>query len=223
MTTRGYIKNSKPLQFRVKGVKVIQTGKFTGNFSPKESIEQALESIPQHLLGNLDSIYIGDYEFLKAREINAAYKDAAIFVSNEQDNNQDLADDIVHEVAHSIEETHQELIYSDKSIEREFLNKRRELYSILATEGYKAELIRFINPEYDSEFDQFLYKEVGYSALSMLSVNLFYSPYGATSLREYFANGFEALFHHRDVERIRAISPNLFDKLTKLVYSNREE
>ena len=204
-------------------VSVSQTGEFLGDFSPRSAIEGALSEVPPHLLRNIDSIYIGDFDFLKKREMNAAYKDAAIFVSNDQDNNQDLADDIVHEVAHSVEEIYQDLIYSDGSIESEFLSKRREMYSILSSEGYEIGLEKFMEVEFDDEFDQYLYKEVGYPTLSMLTVNLFYSPYGSTSLREYFANGFEAFFHHRDTERIRNISPNLFDKFVKLVYADKEE
>ena len=80
-----------------------------------------------------------------------------------------------------------------------------------------------MNPEYDIEFDRFLYQEIGYPILTMLTVNTFYSPYGATSLSEYFANGFEAFFYHQDIERIKALSPNLIDKLTELLYNNEYE
>ena len=51
-----------------------------------------------------------------------------------------------------------------------------------------------MNPNYVLEFDEFLYKTVGYDLLRDLTVELFVSPYAATSLREYFANGFEHYF-----------------------------
>ena len=73
--------------------------------------------------------------------------------------------------------------------------------------------------EYSNNFDNLLYFEVGYQVLSSIASNLFYSPYGATSLREYFANGFEAFYHHREPDKIAAISPILFDKLEKIHYN----
>ena len=57
--------------------------------------------------------------------------------------------------------------------------------------------------------------------LSAITIHMFYSPYGATSLREYFANGFEAYYYHRDVNFLKKISPILFDKVKELGY-NRE-
>ena len=80
----------------------------------------------------------------------------------------------------------------------------------------------FLNLEYSIGFDNFLYKEVGYPLLSVLTVNLFYSPYGATSLREYFANCFEAYFFHKDVAYLKKISPNVFAKIVNLGY-NKED
>ena len=56
-----------------------------------------------------------------------------------------------------------------------------------------------------------------------MSVNLFYSPYAITSLREYFANGFEAYFNNKDRSRIHVLSPILFDKLEKLDYNKERK
>jgi len=46
---------------------------------------------------------------------------------------------------------------------------------------------------------------------------LFYSPYGATSLREYFANGFECYFHKRDHKFLKKISPAIFSKIEQIM------
>jgi len=66
------------------------------------------------------------------------------------------------------------------------------------------------------DFDMFLYKEVGYPLLSSVVASLFYSPYAATSLREYFANGFESFFMNKDIGRLKNISPTLYKKISKL-------
>ena len=77
--------------------------------------------IPDHILESLDVIYVGDFSFLKEREINAMYSDGAIYISNTQDDNEDLKDDIVHELAHAIDEKYHDFIYADGKIAAEFL------------------------------------------------------------------------------------------------------
>ena len=114
-------------------------------------------------------------------------------------------------------------VAGDELLEKEFLSKRRSLWFHLKEEGYIFDLEYYLNPDYDRSFDNFLYQEVGYPMLAVLTSNLFYSPYGATSLREYFANGFEAIFYHRDPERLKKISPILLDKITKLMYNEDYE
>ena len=75
----------------------------------------------------------------------------------------------------------------------------------------------FLNPEYDESFDTFLYKEVGYPLLSMICSSIFYSPYGITSLREYFANGFEAFYCYGDIRFLKKACHVLNSKLVKLM------
>ena len=54
---------------------------------------------------------------------------------------------------------------------------------------------------------------IRYGKLVNLTMGLFNSPYAATSLSEYFANGFEAFFIG-DKDSLRAISPTLHEKIT---------
>ena len=53
------------------------------------------------------------------------YKDGAIYLSPEQDNEEDLLDDILHELAHAVEKKNEDLIYRDGRLEREFVMKIR--------------------------------------------------------------------------------------------------
>ena len=128
-------------------------------------------------------------------------------------------DDIVHEFAHAVEETYGNDIYMDGQIEREFLGKRERLYSILNEHlpaGTNLPREEYMDPDHTDKFDWFLYKEIGYPTLRSLTSGLFYSPYGITSLREYFANGFEAYFLRQDMNYIRKISPHLYEKIELL-------
>ena len=126
-------------------------------------------------------------------------------------------DDLVHEVAHSVEEVYQDQIYGDGSLEREFLIKREKLWTLLSNKGFKLDLKKYLNPKYTREFDLYLYRDVGYPLLSSMAVNVFYSPYAATSLREYFATGFEAFFLREEIPRLKTISPILYNILSELI------
>tara|TARA_Y100000310_G_scaffold5408_1_gene6331 strand:- start:10 stop:693 length:684 start_codon:yes stop_codon:yes gene_type:complete len=172
--------------------------------------------LPESLLNAVDSIYVGQFDLLNKREVNAVYYEGSIYVTNHQDDEDDLLDDIIHEIAHSVEEVRGIEIYPDGLIKQEFLGKRTRLESMLKPEGFNIPSGWFSNPEYSREFDEFLYKDVGYPLLTSLTMGLFYSPYGITSLREYFANGFEALFLHNDGHYLKKISPQLFSKLEAL-------
>lgn len=215
---REAIKNShsKNKNFSIKGIEVFVVNKVADNINLRSVINKCLKRVPEHLLVNLDVIYIGQFKHLIDRQVQAIYKDSSIFMTNHQVDERDMVDDIVHEIAHSIEEVFQDQIYSDGTIEKEFINKRKMLWSILKQEGFEAELSDFLQPEYNSSFDNYLHTEVGYPTLSMLTSNMFYSPYGATSLREYFANGFEAYFTGDDIYRLKKVSPLLYNKLMYL-------
>ena len=73
------------------------------------------------------------------------------------------------------------------------------------------------NYHYDKDIDMFLYKGVGYDVMWNFVNGLFPSPYSATSLREYFAVGFEDYFM-KEKEQLKKICPILFAKLEKLEY-----
>ena len=175
------------------------------------------ERIPEHLIYAIDMVYIGQFEEFEKRDTNAAYMDGALYITNEQSDDDDMIDDIVHEMAHACEETYFSLIYSDGTIQDEFIGKRRRLYEILKVEGYKVSLEDFLNTEYSEKFDLFLYEDVGYDKLTFFTMGLFVSPYGATSYREYFANGFEHYFL-TDPQYVKVISPAVYDKIDGLVF-----
>ncbi len=173
--------------------------------------------IPVHPTNDLDMVYVGQFKDFEDREINSMFKDASIFVTNEQDNDDDMIDDIVHEVAHSLEESEfGSYVYGDDSVEIEFLGKRKRLYFIMREEGLDVNSERFMNMNYSAKFDDYLYKQIGYEGLTNLSMGLFLNPYSITDIREYFATGFvEYLMGDR--EYLKTISPHLYKKIEELV------
>jgi len=171
------------------------------------------ELLPSSLLINIEVIYVGNFKELGSR--NALFSNDAIYMTSAEPTNFDMIENFVHEVAHSLETQYGWQIYDD-NLKREFLGKRRRLHSLLSSEGY------YINPslygftEYNQKFDEFLASEVGYPTLLSLTMGLFVSPYGATSLEEYFSNGFEKYFLESP-GTVQDISPVLYQKIEEIL------
>lgn len=199
-------------------INVVQQQQMPDNINLNNILKKLQVIVPEHFVQNLDGIYIGEYEFLLKRDLNALYKDGVIYVLPEQDSEQDVYEDIIHEIAHCVEETYGMDIYEDGKIEQEFLRKRRALLDILKAYGYnEVSDAAYGNTEFSQKFDEFLYLIVGYPTLTQLTPNLFVSPYGATSLREYFANCFEEYFALRRYDNVKKISPAVFEKIELLL------
>jgi hypothetical protein len=181
------------------------------------AVKKKLEkTIPKRMFHNVDYIYVGDFPELKTRDVQSAYMRGAIYITNEIETNEMLYKSIVHEIAHSVETTFASKIYEDNEVAAEFVGKRKKLRSILKTQGHELEdPTIFIRTEYNPEFDSFLYKNVGYDKLNQLVVGLFCSPYAATSLREYFANGFEH-YYLGDREYLQKTCPKLYSRILSL-------
>tara|TARA_R100001082_G_scaffold111209_1_gene94076 strand:- start:1705 stop:2400 length:696 start_codon:yes stop_codon:yes gene_type:complete len=188
---------------------------FIKDIDVKYVIKKIENTIPEHLMHLVDSIYVGSFAAFEKKNTNAAYQNGSIFVSNNQTDEADMIDDLTHEIAHAVEELAPDEIYGDNSIENEFLGKRRRLYNILKSEGYNVGQKEFLRLNYSNSFDELLYKHIGYPTLTTLTSGLFISPYAATSLREYFANAFETYFLE-DRNYLKQISPKAFHKIEVL-------
>ena len=188
-------------------------------FDFKQALEKLEKVIPSYfLLQGIDVIYVGDFADLKDRNLNAAYADGAIYVLPNQSSEQDFLDDIVHEVAHSLEERFTGFIYGDGKIQQEYEEKYLKLIGLMAKQaqiGIPEKFLKSVPFEYDPEWDEFLYQTVGYDTLHLLTPGLFASPYGATSLREYWANAFEHFFL-TNADASARISPQAHNKIKEL-------
>ena len=191
-----------------------------GNTAPEANIPQFCaeveEKIPQALCSNLDVIYIGEIPELNGR--NALYSNGAIYITSTEPTTFDMLENFVHELAHSLEGTYGSYIYTDDLIQ-EFRAKRQTLYQLLKAKGYNVSERLSNFTEYNEKFDHFLADEVGYPVLLGLTMGLFASPYAATSIQEYFANGFEK-YYLDNPGRVRIISPVLYEKITEIINDN---
>ena len=189
---------------------------FTNDIDLNSVISHIEHIIPRHLLYNIDVIYAANMkDFMKQnRTFNAMYKDNAIYISPEQDNEEDLLDDIVHEIAHSFEKEYYDVLYKDGTLEREFLGKRNTLHYLVDKPTLNK--LYYNSTEYNAKFDNHMYNDIGYDRLRIIASGLFYSPYAITSLREYWANGFEN-YLLGDRERLKDLSPILFRKVEEII------
>ena len=121
---------------------------------------------------------------------------------------------LIHEVAHSLEEVYSETIYGDGLLKKEFLKKRKQLYNELSTK-FSIEDRYFRKTEYSKVLDTLFYKKIGYDTLSYFTEPLFVSPYSATSLREYFSEGFET-FYMGEQQLVMDLCPELYNKIKQL-------
>jgi len=179
-------------------------------------VDKIEKMLPMHLLDEIDEIFIGSFEENDERALEAHYESGAIYITGDLPTDLDYIENIVHETAHSIESARGLEIYGDSRIEQEFLGKRRRLRDTLKSHGIKTTNLDFEDPEYSPELDSFFYKSIGYENLFPMTVGLFVSPYGATCLGEYFANGFEEFFMG-DREHLKRISPELFMKIVEII------
>tara|TARA_R110000824_G_scaffold211515_1_gene397471 strand:- start:108 stop:800 length:693 start_codon:yes stop_codon:yes gene_type:complete len=174
------------------------------------------KKIPSVFTDRIDAFYVGHFQEFEDKQVNAMYKDGAVYVSNNQDDESDMEDDIIHEIAHAVESNFAMDIYSDNKIQNEFLGKRTRLRDMLSEYGWlDGKDISFMELEYSKEFDDFLHKEITYSTLDMFCVGLFVRPYAATDLREYFATAFEEYFLG-DRPYVKRISPVAYQKIKSL-------
>jgi len=196
-----------------------------GNILPSidftQIVKEIEEHMPPHLFEEVDYVFIGSFSENEERALEAHYEDGAIYITSDLPTNRDYIENIVHETAHAIEGQHGLAIYGDKNIEQEFLGKRRRLAARMTAENIDISTLDFEDPEYSKELDFFFYNDVGYEKLNNLTNGLFNSAYAATSLEEYFSNGFEEYFLG-DREFLPKISPHLFIKIEEIVLGEED-
>lgn len=216
-----YLKNKRLYNYTVRGILVSQPN-LESETDYKSTIVDVFNLLPNHFLDGIKEIRIALTKEMEERDIQAYYKNNIIYITHELRNKKDLMDDLVHEIAHAVEDKYKNLLYQDGTIEKEFLIKRKQLFDKLNNEGLNPKYSEFINPKYQRSLDDYFYKKVGYRKMWTLIGSIFYSPYAATSLREYFAMSFEAIFYRNKILEIKKISPSVFKKIEEVTNENRK-
>jgi hypothetical protein len=204
---------STALEYRIHNIPVFLFGELQKGVSATLFCDEVEELLPKKLFSNIEVIYIGEFPNLKER--TAAFADGAIYISSGEKTTTSMVENFVHETAHSLEQDYGQEIFSADLVD-EFSGKRTKLYQILKSYGYKVQPSWFQNLEYSKEFDEFLANKIGYPILKTITAGLFVSPYGATSLQEYYANGFEKFFLDKP-KQVKYTSPVLYKKIVSII------
>jgi len=185
-------------------------------------LEKIKEIIPYELLVGLEGIYVGEFNELKDRKIQAMFKEGAIWLSSYEDfpdiTEDSIVKDITHELAHMLEDNAYFDIYHDGDIEKEYVGKKKRLVDLLRSNNISFSGMGrlFFSDDYVDELDDFLFNNLGYDNLSSVTAGLFVSPYAVTSIREYFATGFEE-YISGDRTYLKEISPALYNKIENII------
>jgi hypothetical protein len=206
-------------EYMLFNVPVYVINKFPSNIKINNILDSVKDIINKKYLDGLETIYIGDFKDLNRRDIQSMLKDDAIWISSNNVKNVIteplVVENIIHEIAHLLEEKYQSQIYGDGKLEREYNSKKNRLFHLLKNEGYDIDLELFFSDDMLKEFDNFLYKVVGYDKISLLTAGLFLSPYSITTIREYFASGMLDYLTN-DNSYIDEISPVLYSKIKQI-------
>ena len=206
-------------EYMLFNVPVYVINKFPSNIKINNILDSVKDIIDIKYLDGLETIYIGDFKDLNRRDIQSMLKDDAIWISSNNVKNVIteplVVENIIHEIAHLLEEKYQSQIYGDRKLEREYNSKKNRLFHLLKNEEYDIDLELFFSDDMLKEFDNFLYKVVGYDKISLLTAGLFLSPYSITTIREYFASGMLDYLTN-DNSYIDEISPVLYSKIKQI-------
>jgi len=190
------------------------------NFGMSKVFEnQTLSKLFNHYVQakwEIAGIHVGDYELLTVRAITALFvkEEQKLYLSNERDNENSLIEDIIHEFSHVIEDFVGDFLHQDGQLVKEFLRKRNQL--MMALRGpfslSSQQISMFSNPEFDINFDMFLFEDLGYDKITPYTRKIFIEPYAATSINEYWATGFEK-YYQSLFRELQLSCPVLAEKL----------
>ncbi len=164
-------------------------------------------------VSHVKQIKVSTFPSMKKEDYKSYYKDGIMYLSSDVDYIEEMMMNFFHELAHSFEKPHYDKIYGDGLLEIEFRNKRQKLKNVITMyEGGMTPPFDFSQINYNKELDHYLANTIGYDKLWQYCNGIFTNPYAATSLREYFASGFENYVKNNS-ETLDRFCPVLYNKV----------
>lgn len=209
-----YLQNAPKIHFSIYGKPLYFKNSLSKDIDIGSVCKRVENILPASFFKGIAALSFGEYETLNDRGVDSVFGNNIIYLTNIQENEEDIIENIIHETAHSLEERFSQVIYSDGLLKKEFLKKRKQLYSELSKK-YTIDEKYFKKTEFSKTLDLLFYKKIGYDTLSFFTEHMFISPYSATSLREYFSEGFEK-YYMGESGAINELCPELYKKIQTL-------
>ncbi len=156
-----------------------------------DDVLAVLKSIHKKLLKNIEIVYYGNVGLEDGK--TGLCSGEMLYLSDKYP--EQLQKTILHELCHSLEKTLRSDIEDRDELKKEFLGKRRQLFTALYDAGYQN--LRkewFDTVSFDKTFDDLLFDNIGTEIVSQYTQKIFPTPYSCSSLNEYVACGFELYF-----------------------------
>jgi hypothetical protein len=187
------------------------------------SLDKVLEllelRVPESLIPNLGTIWIGEFPELDRMNVDSFFKNETVFFSSKIPTLELLFYTMLYEMSNVMADNFSTIIHADGSLEREFLSKRVELYNRLTPAQKKAISIqKFFDVKSDTILFRFLYKKLRRPYLERLCKGIYPHSTGAASLLNYLAMTFYLLKASlRSREELEKISPIAVAKIQMLI------
>ena len=69
----------------ISGIYVMIKDPLPKHISIEDSVAKITGRLPDHFLRLVDVIYVGDFDFLREKNVNAVFMENAIYITNDQD------------------------------------------------------------------------------------------------------------------------------------------
>jgi hypothetical protein len=182
--------------------------------------------IPKHIFNNnIDTIFIGEFQELKNKNLDVIYKEKSIYISNtKQYTNESLIYCILLGVGYSLLYSQKDYLFKDNIIQIEFLKKRVQLSNILKYYVEKGilEYEKLISIDYYRMLESVvvhLLESLPRDKNILNALNEIYiTNFGMFSIENYVIDGYVELLYTKDLSKFKRVYPELFLKLDKLIY-----
>lgn len=220
MSTLDYVKRTSSLKpiLDVHGVRFFIKTELPDHISSDDLRKKIFKTLPPILFSGVKSVFVGDFEYLKARGATAISYEDSIFLTNAQDNIDDMIDDIAHELGHHVEKKFFHNIHKNPLLKQEFLSKKKIALGMLDRMGHDVSKSTLAGTNHDKTIDQILTSDIGLHNIEKTFANLVVTPYSLTSLSEYFCEGLE-FFLLNDAFYLQSVCPILYNVIETILKS----
>lgn len=220
MSTLDYVKKTSSLKpmFDAHGVRFFIKTNLPDHISVDDLRKKIFKTLPPILFSGVKSVFVGDFEYLKARGATAISYEDSVFLTNDQDNIDDMIDDIAHELGHHVEKSFFHNIHRNPALQKEFIAKKTVAMKTLGQMGFDTTKSIPAKIEHDVELDKLLTSKIGLHNLEKEFANLVVTPYSLISLSEYFCEGLE-FFLLNDAFYLQSVCPILYNVIETILNS----